>query len=431
MPVTAGVSGPSVFRSNEGLKKLQMSGLPRAAGETRPGRPWPRAADSECPMRGIGSRGAASARRRALAVACAVLSALLQARLAEGALKPDEEVTLFPALGWQDSGGRWTAGLHGVVFEGGERPKSAAVFGRVLGIDVDELSADEKRIFFRRAAPFFADNERGKRLQAEWDGTMLRFGSSSANGHFSGRFVLPVRRPDGPGGRLTSILQFATAAGERRPVRLEVHLLEDAGWSVISDIDDTIKVSEVRDKSALIRNTFCRPFQPVPGMAAAYGQWAEGGASFHYLSASPWQLYPALSEFMQSNGFPAGTFHLKIFRAKDSSALGMFGKQTRYKKMAIDELLDRYPHRRFVFVGDSGEQDPEIYGDIARRRSDQVLHVFIRDVTGERVAGTRFRQCFASLSADRWTVFESNAAGAGELTNRLRRGLRLPTRERL
>ena len=37
------------------------------------------------------------------------------------------------------------------------------------------------------------------------------------------------------------------------------------GISVISDIDDTIKISEVLDKVRLLANTFIHPFKPVPG----------------------------------------------------------------------------------------------------------------------------------------------------------------------
>ena len=37
------------------------------------------------------------------------------------------------------------------------------------------------------------------------------------------------------------------------------------GLSIISDIDDTIKISEVLDKVRLIANTFIYPFKPVPG----------------------------------------------------------------------------------------------------------------------------------------------------------------------
>jgi hypothetical protein len=39
--------------------------------------------------------------------------------------------------------------------------------------------------------------------------------------------------------------------------------------------------------------------------------------------------------------------------------------------------------------GDSGEQDPEIYGKVASEYGDQVVAIFIRNVTGEKTGGTR------------------------------------------
>jgi phosphatidate phosphatase PAH1 len=68
--------------------------------------------------------------------------------------------------------------------------------------------------------------------------------------------------------------------GDRRNFAGEVHLLEDTGTSVISDIDDTIKVTQVNDRSALLANTFVRPFKPVEGVAAAYQAWAAKGRSY-------------------------------------------------------------------------------------------------------------------------------------------------------
>ena len=62
-----------------------------------------------------------------------------------------------------------------------------------------------------------------------------------------------------------------------RPLKYE--LLPRRGISVISDIDDTIKVSHVANRGRLLRNTFVNPFAPVPGMAELYQAWREAGAA--------------------------------------------------------------------------------------------------------------------------------------------------------
>jgi phosphatidate phosphatase APP1 len=85
----------------------------------------------------------------------------------------------------------------------------------------------------------------------------------------------------------------------------EVFLVEKAGVSVISDIDDTIKMTNVRERPVMLRNTFLREFQPAPGMSEFCQTLARfKQATFHYISASPWQLYLPLAKFARANCLP-------------------------------------------------------------------------------------------------------------------------------
>jgi phosphatidate phosphatase APP1 len=186
-----------------------------------------------------------------------------------------------------------------------------------------------------------------------------------------------------------------------------IHILSNSGVSVISDIDDTIKVTEVRDREALLLNTFCRPFQSVDGMAELYRAWQTNGAQFHYLSASPWQLYIPLAEFIGKAGFPAGTFHMKDFRVKDSTFLALLGDPEKFKLKLIRPLFEQFPQRTFILVGDSGEKDPEIYGQIAREFPKQVRAICIRDVTDESRTSDRYHRAFRDVPAASCVVFKS------------------------
>jgi phosphatidate phosphatase APP1 len=96
---------------------------------------------------------------------------------------------------------------------------------------------------------------------------------------------------------------------------------------------------------------------------------------------------------------------LKAFRWKDRSALSLFGGQEGFKRGAILPLLRDFPRRRFVLIGDSGEQDPEIYGALARDFPDQVWGVYIRDVTGAGPQTPRYAAAFAGVRRERWAVF--------------------------
>ncbi len=69
-----------------------------------------------------------------------------------------------------------------------------------------------------------------------------------------------------------------------------IYVLASHGISVISDIDDTIKISQVLSKRRLLKHTFYSYFKPVDGMSELYQKWYEQNCQFHYVSASPWQL---------------------------------------------------------------------------------------------------------------------------------------------
>jgi hypothetical protein len=305
--------------------------------------------------------------------------------------------------------------VHGWIYEPEKdslaRQTSLGLFRRFLGLD-GELP--ETEIFRQRAWPFLVDNERGKRISIRLSEQVYDAGRSYANGHFERTFPASCNMIDellGHKSAKDGWLRFeaVTRPGDTRCFPGSVQMIGPTGFSVISDIDDTIKISDVADRKALLRNTFLHEFQPVPGMAERYARWAESGASFHYVSASPWQLYGPLSSFLQSNGFPRGSFHLRFFRWKDSTAFNLLEAPEAFKLQAIEAIAIRLPRRQFILVGDSGEQDPEVYGTLARKHPRQVLRIFIRDVTEQSADQPRYQQAFADFPREKWQIFREAA----------------------
>ncbi|MBI4860622.1 MAG: App1 family protein, partial [Candidatus Riflebacteria bacterium] len=210
-----------------------------------------------------------------------------------------------------------------------------------------------------------------------------------------------------PGSPASPDLGFDALLGEGDSRRFEgsAALVGKRGVSVISDIDDTVKVTDVANRRELLANTFIRPFKAVAGMADAYACWARAGAAFHFVSSSPWQLYPSLVEFFDQERFPRAALHLKLFRFKDSSVLSLLDKPEKHKIPTIEAIIGRFPERTFVLVGDSTEKDPEIYGEIARKHRDRVGAIFIRGVPPSDVPLARFDSAFKDLPRALWTVF--------------------------
>jgi hypothetical protein len=137
-----------------------------------------------------------------------------------------------------------------------------------------------------------------------------------------------------------------------------VTLIDPEGVSVISDIDDTIKETEVTAGTRVVlRNTFLKDMQEVPGMASVYNSWWKQGAVFHYVSNSPWQLIPTLLEFFESHKFPRGSAHLRLH---DSVLKAYFTPQAEHKLRSIRGIMRDFPQRKFILIGDSGEVDMEM-----------------------------------------------------------------------
>ncbi|CAO3572987.1 unnamed protein product [Mortierella alpina] len=162
-----------------------------------------------------------------------------------------------------------------------------------------------------------------------------------------------------------------------------VNLIEPEGISIISDIDDTIKETNVTAGARIIlRNTFLRDMREVDGMAAVYKSWWNRGAAIHYVSNSPWQLIPSLLDFFHTHMFPPGSAHLRMH---DSVLKTYFTTPGENKRRCIEEILTDFPDRKFILVGDSGEIDLEIYTEMAVAHPRQILKIFIRDITTARL----------------------------------------------
>ena len=85
--------------------------------------------------------------------------------------------------------------------------------------------------------------------------------------------------------------------------------------------------------------------------------------------------------------------------------LSLFQGPERYKTPVIEPLLQRFPGRQFVLVGDSGERDPEIYAALARKFPMQVTRICIRNVTNEPMGADRYKNAFRGLPPELWRVF--------------------------
>jgi phosphatidate phosphatase APP1 len=156
----------------------------------------------------------------------------------------------------------------------------------------------------------------------------------------------------------------------------------DAPYGVISDMDDTVLVTGAARLLEVATRTLLQSAHdrlPFPGVPALYRAFAAAGAPTFYVSSSPWNLYGPLTEFLDLNGVPRGPLALRDWGlADDAAAHGHAG----HKNREIEAILAAFPSLRFVLIGDSGQEDPEIYAGLAVERPGRVAGVLIRHVAG-------------------------------------------------
>ena len=338
-----------------------------------------------------------------------LLSAVVQIFGAES-LKPDEDVIFLPTMAVPQADGTWLIPLHGWVFEPErdslKRRALLALLAKGFGLSDESADEEEKRELFKeRMRPFLVDNERGKRLTVSIAGQQVTMDTSGKDGHCFATLTLDantVARHRTPQGTLA--YSAGPQLGDTRVFHGCVQLIDRTGVSVISDLDDTLKITGCRDRHETMRRTFLEPFVAVPGMAEWYRAWATQGVRFHLVSASPWQLYPHLEPFLRDAGFPPVSWHLKTVRLTKAGLDKLAAPPEIHKNAEIPAILAAFPQRRFVLVGDSGQQDPEVYGALARNHANVAL-ILIRDITGEARAGERYRLAFKDVPAEKWTLF--------------------------
>lgn len=333
-------------------------------------------------------------------------------------LSRDEEFLFFPTSALFDPAApTFTFFVHGWCYEpeNDSIRRQALLSALVEKFELDKDAATEK--FFReRAARFLVDNESGQNLLVRLGPKDVALPVTEANGHTRSFMTLPtaeVRKMLTPHGAAAATIDYRLTmpAGDRRTFSGRTYLVGPEGWSVVSDIDDTIKDSNVLDKRELMKNTLVREFKPVADMAKVYTGWARAGAAFHYVTGSPWQLHPSLAEFCTKQGFPGGSFMHRYFRVQDGTALSLLQAPEAFKLGTIAPIFKDFPKRKFILVGDTGERDPEVYGDLARRHPGRVQLIAVRNVTDESLDNPRMQAAFAGLSSTQILLFRE----AGEL----------------
>jgi hypothetical protein len=323
-------------------------------------------------------------------------------------LKADETLVFYPSfLTWDGAKERWAGEIHGNIHEPADGTTAELRLDALHALlEVSgSLSPEEERHLRDRAREFLVDHERGKTIVVRVGSQIFQSTPSRPNGAFS----VEVTLDDAKIGD-TPVYEAVVREDDPRRFGGALRVIAPEGVSVISDIDDTVKDSNVTDRSELLANTFLRPYRAIEGMAGLYGVWNRQDVAIHFLTGSPWQLYPALWSFLKDSGFPGVEIQMRELRVTGSSGIQYLRSPENYKIERLQEMLARFPERMFVLIGDSGEKDPVVYAAVAKEFPAQVQGIFIRAVSEEHADRDSYREVFTGIDDAGWVIFRDAGA---------------------
>lgn len=255
------------------------------------------------------------------------------------------------------------------------RTDAVWVFGRVL----EEQHRQRGPKPWKTMRALTGHNLPGAEVEVSFLGRTAR----AISGH-DGEFEVELRPGAGesfPPGRQTAEVRVKGVVGA---ATVQV-LAPGTPFLLVSDLDDTVAVTNVTQTRKMLASTFFEDAetQPaVPGMAALYRCLTASGSRLVIVSGTPVQLAPRVERFLEKNGFPPAALVLRN--------MGWKTVRGGYKEPALAKLSERFPDVPFVLVGDSGERDPEIFAAFMTAHPGRVLRAYVRKATDTPGPPARF-----------------------------------------
>jgi phosphatidate phosphatase APP1 len=172
---------------------------------------------------------------------------------------------------------------------------------------------------------------------------------------------------------------------------------------VVSDIDDTLLHSNISNRLLKLRTLMLTKMEhrkAVAAMREVICSFHDQGATTFYLSNSEQNLYPLIYRFLNHNAFPQGALFLKQMRRLRDVMKRMHASERDVHKLTwLGKLLELFPDRRFILLGDNTQNDLPIYLQTAERFPKQIQSIYIRKVI-ERPAHAVLIEAYRSKAPD-------------------------------
>jgi hypothetical protein len=185
------------------------------------------------------------------------------------------------------------------------------------------------------------------------------------------------------------------------------HAADKAKYLLVSDIDDTIKITNVLDKDEALKNGLFG-HRVFLGMSELYQELAHS-SGFVYMSGSPPFLEHSLQDMLiKEHHFPDGRFELRDWITEDIY---------KFKTAGFAELA-KTCDLPFIALGDDTERDFDVLSEFRKMHGEQKLvGAYIHRVTGRQIPSNvtpyhvAYEVALAELEAGRLTADQALRVG--------------------
>jgi len=280
------------------------------------------------------------------------------------------------------TGDRWNLLVHGLVYKtpltSGPALEEAAD-GFVPDVEVKDLPPQQKANALNLTAALYS-------IPVEDEG--LNF-DLSVNGSNVASFDFPVLTDSRgefnkwiqlePGlipYQSDKVQKFDVHVNASQSGNATAYLVPDEGVTVISDVDDILRVTKIWIPEEGLNNTFVNNFVSWMNMPEIYKEWSKSiaGVHFHYLTTVPEPGTRIYEQYIYSN-YPAGSFDTR------PSNFTTIEQIFAIRDFLLRRIIETYPKRKFVLVGDVSNRDiMKDYPALAEEYSGRIC-VLLRNVT--------------------------------------------------
>ncbi|MEA9357114.1 phosphatase domain-containing protein [Bacteriovorax sp. PP10] len=159
---------------------------------------------------------------------------------------------------------------------------------------------------------------------------------------------------------------------------------------VISDIDDTIKMTGVLNNKLHVGFNGLFSKRAFAGMSELYHEYHDRGYGIYYVSGSPKMIDCRIEDFLVEKDFPQAD--QRFLKDKISS------DTYKFKMESIRNVIAKENPTSLILIGDDTEHDPDVYNDISKEYPGLVEAIYIRAVQDAKLpVSTLMRNFFSSV----------------------------------